>query len=219
MTTVRTSRSPSASAARPEPAVQVRRVHEEDWEQARDLRLAMLVDTPIAFTETVEQSRSFDEREWRRRARRGQSGTACATFAAVAEDGRWVGTMGGVLEAVRSALLVSVFVRPEARGTRVADLLLDAVLGWSRDEAGADRIRLLVHEENPRAAAFYARRGFVPTGRTEAYPLDRTAREVEMAMRLDAPEGTSARASGPDTDRLRSRPASGRARDPQERPR
>ncbi|NHC13777.1 GNAT family N-acetyltransferase [Motilibacter sp. E257] len=146
----------------------------------------MLADTPLAFTETLEQSRAFDEREWRRRARRGSAGRGVATFAARDAAGRWVGTMGGVIESAGQALLVSVFVVPEHRGGGVADLLLDEVLRWAHVEAGATRIRLLVHEANPRAAAFYARQGFVRTGRTEAYPLDPTAREVEMARPLGA---------------------------------
>jgi ribosomal protein S18 acetylase RimI-like enzyme len=202
-----------------EDRAEVRRLREADWKLFRELRLAMLADTPLAYTETLEQSRTFDEQEWRSRARRGQAGGSAATFVAADEDGGLVATMGGVLEAVRSALLVSVFVRPEYRASGLADRLLDEVLRWAREEAGARRIRLLVHEENPRAIAFYARSGFRPTGRTEPYPLDPEAREVELAMGLDASPGTAARSSRADTDRFRSRPAFGRARDPQERPR
>ncbi|NHC46219.1 GNAT family N-acetyltransferase [Motilibacter sp. K478] len=153
----------------------------------------MLADTPLAFTETIEQTRRFDEREWRRRARRGSAGTSIATYAAVGPGGDWLGTMGGVLERPGRALLVSVFVVPERRGGPVADLLLRTVLRWARDEAGADRIRLLVHEANPRAAAFYARHGFTATGRTEPYPLDPAAREIEMdrALGLGDPDAAA----------------------------
>ncbi|WIB37098.1 GNAT family N-acetyltransferase [Curtobacterium sp. MCJR17_043] len=39
---------------------------------------------------------------------------------------------------------------------------------WARGRG--DRILLHVHEDNPRAIAFYRRRGFVPTGRLVPYP-------------------------------------------------
>ena len=215
------------------------RVREDDWARYRQLRLSMLADTPIAFTETLQASQAIDEGEWRRRARRGSAGPGAATFAAVDVDGQWVGTMGGVLERVGHALLVSVFVAPSHRGGDVADLLLGVVLRWAREEAGAHRIRLLVHEANPRATAFYARHGFTRTGRTEAYPLDPSALEIEMARPLPAPGpgdvadgsrgdvrvATSESAQGwwaiptEDADSVRSQPAHGRAGETQERPR
>lgn len=167
--------------------VVVRQVRLEDWAKLRDLRLEMLADTPLAYLEALADARTKPEGDWRQRARRGAGlmpGHPTATFVAERPDGRWLGQMAGYVDAPGSAMLVAVYVAPEARGRAagVADALLDAVVGWTRQHAGT--LRLLVHEDNPRARSFYLRRGFTETGRTEPYELDPSAREIEMALLL-----------------------------------
>ncbi|WP_143761607.1 GNAT family N-acetyltransferase, partial [Clavibacter michiganensis] len=66
----------------------------------------------------------------------------------------------------------------------VADMLLDAVIAWARDRPNAQALRLEVHEDNPRARAYYERRGFVLTGRSVPYALDRTQKDLEMELPL-----------------------------------
>jgi len=56
----------------------------------------------------------------------------------------------------------SCYVRPEARGTGVLELLLDAIADEARRD-GAPELRLYVHEDNARAVAAYRKRGFVAT--------------------------------------------------------
>ncbi len=95
----------------------------------------------------------------------------------------------GVVEdpdAPRRANLVGVFVDPQVRGREagVAEALLDAVVAWVRDEQGLDRLHLHVHEDNPRAAAFYRRYGFVATGASYTDALNPGA-EREMVLPLD----------------------------------
>jgi len=46
------------------------------------------------------------------------------------------------------------------------------------------QLRLEVHADNPRAMAFYRRRGFVETGNRRAYELPPYGDEVEMELRL-----------------------------------
>jgi GNAT superfamily N-acetyltransferase len=161
----------------------VRASIEADWAAYRDLRLEMLADTPIAFTETVDHARLHPDEHWRNRA--ANRSPTSRLFAAVAGDGSWLGTMGGFHPpGTRDPLLVGVYVTPEFRGARegVADALLDAVIEWSRGRG--ERLLLEVHENNETAIRFYRRRGFVPTGVTAPYVLDRTAVDLEMALRL-----------------------------------
>jgi len=161
----------------------VRASTEDDWEAYRALRFEMLADAPIAFLETLEQAKQHPEEHWRRRA----SNTVGTTtlFAAVAEDGRWLGSMGGY-QAVGALdpYLVGVYVTPAFRGREhgMTDALLDAVIDWARGRG--DRLLLEVHEDNEAAIRSYLRRGFVFTGRTQPYPLDRTANEREMELPL-----------------------------------
>lgn len=161
----------------------VRPAVEGDWRAYRAIRLEMLEDTPIAFLETLEAARAHPEEHWRRRAANGSDSSEL--FGAVTPAGRWIGTMGG-FHAVGSPdpHLVGVYVTPSHRGREqgVADALLRAVVGWARRRSR--RLLLEVHERNLPAIRFYERHGFAFTGRTQPYPLDRTALELEMAAEL-----------------------------------
>jgi GNAT superfamily N-acetyltransferase len=158
----------------------VRPIVEADWERFRALRLEMLADTPIAYLETLETAQGRPDRHWRDAARGRGDGVRLVAETA---DGRWLGTMGGVLDG-GSPTLVAVYVTPSARGRGrgVADALLDAIEAWAYRHG--DTLRLEVHEENVRARAFYESRGFVLTGRTVPYPLPPSALELEMVKAL-----------------------------------
>ncbi|MBP0452574.1 MULTISPECIES: N-acetyltransferase [unclassified Kitasatospora] len=163
----------------------VERIGPGDWERMREVRLAQLLDTPMAFMETYETALGHGEDEWRSRVAR-VSAEGSAGFAAVAPDGRWVGTMISFTPEPKAAVLVGVWTDPAYRGRQlgVTDAMLDAILDWARTEAGAERLLLRVHEDNPRATAFYRRRGFDLTGLDEPYELDPASRLLEMALPL-----------------------------------
>jgi GNAT superfamily N-acetyltransferase len=59
------------------------------------------------------------------------------------------------------AEVTALHVVPEARGSGVADLLMEAGLAWAR-ERGYGEVRLYVTAANERARRFYARSGFRP---------------------------------------------------------
>ncbi|MFJ8894010.1 GNAT family N-acetyltransferase [Leifsonia sp. NPDC102414] len=164
----------------------VRESVEDDWQAYRAIRLEMLEDTPIAFLDTLEHARALPDEHWRNRAANASSSSRL--FAAVDDDGRWLGTMGG-FQAIGAPNphLVGVYITPGFRGRAhgMADALLDAVIAWSRPRG--TRLLLQVHEHNPAAIRFYTRRGFALTGATEPYPLNPAARELEMALPLSRP--------------------------------
>ncbi len=161
----------------------VRPSAEKDWQAYRALRFEMLEDTPIAFLETLEQARNHPDSHWKGRA--ANSSESSRLFAAVDDDGRWLGSMGG-FQATGAAhpYLVGVYVTPRYRGRAqgVTDALLDAVIAWAAERS--DTLLLQVHEGNAGARRLYRRRGFRETGRTDPYPLDRSALEIEMALDL-----------------------------------
>ncbi|MFJ3792173.1 GNAT family N-acetyltransferase [Kitasatospora sp. NPDC090091] len=166
-------------------AYRIERIGTEDWEHLRKVRLAQLLDTPMAFMETHETALAFGEDEWRSRTARVNE-PGCIGLVAVDGAGEWVGTMISFTTGPESAVLVGVWVDPEhrGRGRGVTDRLLDGIVAWARTEAGARRLVLTVHEENPRATAFYRRRGFEFTGESEPYKLDPDSLLVEMALPL-----------------------------------
>jgi GNAT superfamily N-acetyltransferase len=164
--------------------VRVRAILPDDWRRFRALRLEMLGDTPLAYLETLRTAEALPDAEWQARVRRNST-PGSAAFAAEDEDGEWIGTMT-VFRRESVAHLVSVYVTPARRGREagVTDALLDRVLAWARDQDGVTELRLEVHEHNPRATAYYRRRGFEMTGRSTPYALDRSQRDLEMSLPL-----------------------------------
>jgi RimJ/RimL family protein N-acetyltransferase len=164
----------------------VRRVTEDDWALLRRVRLEMLADTPLAYLETVADAEARTEGEWRFRAQRGATGPT--DLALAVEDpalpDRWVGYLACFIDAPGQGHVVSVYLAATHRGTGLAERMLDAVVAWARAEARLTRLHLYVHEDNHRAAAFYRRYGFTPTGGSFPYDLDPTKAELEMALLL-----------------------------------
>lgn len=167
---------------------------EDDWRLTRELRLRMVLDTPIAFLESADQVRAVDESEWRARIARSR-GPGNTRVVAVA-DGRWIGSMSCFVSEGEPgyvsdpqpgpprANLVGVFVDPDWRGDAgVADALLEAVCEWVRG-AGLEELYLHVGDVNSRARAYYAKRGFRETGIIAAIPEQPGTGEVEMVLRL-----------------------------------
>jgi ribosomal protein S18 acetylase RimI-like enzyme len=161
----------------------IRTVRASDWQAFRDLRLRMLRDTPIAYNETYAHAAALPESEWRERAGRGQE-PGNISLVAVADDGTWIGIMRGFVSARRGAMLVGVYVDPAWRGGEggVADALLEGIVDWARTRG--DALVLEVHEDNPRAIAFYRRHGFEPTGNVTPYNLEPYGDEIEMRLDL-----------------------------------
>ncbi|WP_375389643.1 GNAT family N-acetyltransferase [uncultured Amnibacterium sp.] len=164
-------------------AFAVREVEEQDWVRLRALRLEMLADTPIAYLETLETAEAHPVSHWRHRARGGPDRVQ---LVAEADDGRWLGTMTGII-AEGVPTLVAVYVAPDARGqgAGVTDALLAGIERWGARHG--DQLRLEVNELNGRAVEAYRRRGFVMTGRTAPYPLDPPSLELEMVKPLRPP--------------------------------
>lgn len=165
--------------------ITLRRTTRDDWMRLRTLRLQALRDTPIAFGQTVENALRMSEADWRAYAGRGQEPGRTFVVAVDEASGDFVGMMGGAIDHSGGApFLVGVFVSPSHRGARlgVTDLLLESIEEWAR--SFGDVIQLDVHEDNARARRYYASRGFVETGQTIPYPLDRTRLELNMIKRL-----------------------------------
>ena len=92
------------------------------------------------------------------------------------EDGRLVGYVFVLPESLAyiwdGAVLNEIFVEEDARGTGVADELMEAALTVVRDQSlPLDRLVLDVDRENERANAFYRRWGFEHWGEMVAREL------------------------------------------------
>lgn len=190
----------------------IRRFEAGEWKRYRDLRLEMLEDAPTAYVESLDAAREQTDGQWQERAAL-MAAADCVSLVAgdaaePADSPHSASTppagedpAGGRLRALmrvvpkvpqdperpRQALLLSVYVAPELRGSGLADAMLLQAIGGARDELGAGMLELGVHEANGRAQAFYSRHGFKDTGRREPYPLDPDRSEIIMELPLDAP--------------------------------
>lgn len=149
--------------------LQIRRLHPEEWQTYRDVRLASLKDTPSAFASTYDDALQFEEARWR-------EALAIPAWLACCDD-RPVGLVRlGGLDGELPHLL-SMWVAPSARGSAAGALLVQAALDQARsqDKAG---VSLRVVTSNARAQSFYRRCGFVDTG--ACYTLSDGRPEIEM---------------------------------------
>lgn len=164
---------------------EVRRVTSKEWWEHRRLRLEGLKESPAAFSTRYDQALSRPDAYWRKTTARGAGGETVASFVAVVK-GAFVGMATALLDAevtdARCYQVVGVYVVPDYRGRPrgLSDALVAEVVRWARQDAGAERVRLFVTDNNERAAAFYRRLGFAETGVSIPYPNDPAVREIEM---------------------------------------
>jgi GNAT superfamily N-acetyltransferase len=177
--------------------VVVRPVRADEWPAVKELRLDALRDpvAHLAFLETYEEAAGQPDAFWQGRAARGaREGSGVRQFVAEVDGGQWVGTATVLVEEAgttdwagfpverRQGHVVGVFVRPEYRGTGVTGALFEAALEWAW-WAVAERVRLILLEENTRAQAFYRKAGFAPSGVT--VPLPQAPGQVELEFVLE----------------------------------
>lgn len=148
--------------------VEVHRVLPEQWRAHRDLRLDMLEADPDAFWANLGEVRSRTEEQWREEI----AGPRIHLQARVGET-----VLGGIallpegytpehpIPADRSHI-VSLWVRPAARGRGLSTLLLRSVAELAIS-IGRPELSLDVDETNASARAVYERLGFRATGERE----------------------------------------------------
>ncbi len=149
----------------------LRRVHPDDWELFRDIRLRALADSPDAFGSTLERERDFSEKEWRRRLVR--------PVVVVLHKGRPV-SVGGVFQDDGRHQVWGMWTDPDHRGRGHARAILDLLVGEA--VAAGDPVSLHVNTANPDARAVYERYGFVATGELE--PLRPGSEQLIELMRI-----------------------------------
>ena len=163
--------------------VVIRRIRADDWRRQRALRLEMLADTPMAYSETLARARARPDAYWQGRAAEQARSVTGAQWVVDVGD-RLVGTMACFADASGRVHVVGVYLSPEYRGRGLLDSLFDAVRHWARERYVMTLV-LRVARENDRAVRAYRRRGFVPTGLTNPHPLYAKITEMEMTRTVD----------------------------------
>ncbi len=143
----------------------IRRLGPEDWPAYREIRLEALIAHPEAFLSTPEGFAAQNDDALRQVLGR------MVFFAGETAEGHLIGLMAfdmgqGPRQAHRGALY-QVYVRPEARGTGLAQRLLDAVFDHARGKVS--QIHLGVAAGNEPAIRLYERNGFKRYGTEPRY--------------------------------------------------
>ncbi len=143
-------------------AISLRLATPADAAALRALRLESLAAHPEAFGSDVATAAYESVADWAAQlAERAATGEGVAAVAECA--GQLVG-MARLFRSLRpktchSGTLASVYVRPDWRGRRVAEGLVDVLLAWGRDH-GLTVVKLAVVTANVSAVRCYARCGF-----------------------------------------------------------
>ena len=159
--------------------VLIRELALDDWQVMRDIRLAALREAPYAFGSTYAREALFTEVQWR-----GRISDRAVTYVAYLPDlAEPAGLAGVYLEDDGSAELVSMWVRPAARGRKAGESLIEAATGWTRSR-GFDTLYLWLTESNAAARHLYERCGFTETGERQPFPSDPAISEIRMRCPL-----------------------------------
>ena len=158
----------------------VRETATDDWPALRQIRLAALQDAPDAFASTYAREETLDEAAWRARISRGGSFLAYVQEISASEP---VGLVGGHETEPGTVGLISMWVRPQARGHGVGEALIAAVLDWAQARH-ARSVHLWVTETNKAARRLYERCGFKPTGERQPLPSNPALGELAMTRPL-----------------------------------
>jgi len=158
--------------------VTVRTAGAGDWELVRDVRLAALRDAPDAFASTYAREAAYTEEQWR-----GWFHDRFALFIADLPDRAEPAGLAGVYDRDGAAGLLSMWVRPDARGRGVGEALMSAAADWARAR-GRDTLYLWVAEANEPARRLYERYGFIPTGERQPLPSNPARPEIRMRRPL-----------------------------------
>lgn len=144
--------------------IEVRIADPSDLPAFKRLRLQALRDHPEAFSADYDLHAHANDEFWGRYFDFDED----ATIFFALHDGSLIGMTGIRLDyspkTRHSALVWGVYVRPEWRGRRIADALINACLDWAIGR-GARIAKLGVSTSNERAIRCYERCGFTTYGR------------------------------------------------------
>ncbi len=140
----------------------VRHVLASETAALREIRLAALRSDPDAFGSTYDRDAARPAEWWDEWARESGAGDEQRTFVVVDDEDRWLGTslVRADADATGSAVLLAMWVAPEARGQGAARMLCDACAAWAA-EHGFGALNVPVVVENEAARRAYESAGFV----------------------------------------------------------
>jgi GNAT superfamily N-acetyltransferase len=164
----------------------IRWIRPDEVDVYRAFRLRALADAPDAFGDSFALAIARPPEFWQERVATTSAGVNNVLMvAADAVTDTWLGMTGCLVEdpSGGSALVVSVWVAPEARRRRLARRLIDAVVEWAR-EREIEMLRLWVTETNLNARRLYEGAGFTPSGAVQPLPSNPALQEIQIVREV-----------------------------------
>ena len=156
--------------------VVVRAATVEEWQVLRDIRLDALRDAPTAFGSTYAKQTASKRRT-------GDAGSPAeprsSPLRPTTTRPPQTGWSAGSRRSQSTVELVSLWVRPHARGLGVGDALVAAVIDWA-GTVNATSVHLWLTEANQHARKLYERCGFRSTDERQPMPANDSLFEVGM---------------------------------------
>lgn len=138
---------------------QVRRLTESDARAYRDIRLEALEEYPETFQATYESAMDLPLEAYAVRLQ------MYALFGGFVGD-ELKGFLGFTPlrnpKIAHKGVLWGMYVKPDARGTGLAEAMVEAALNYARDHV--EQVLISVIADNERARRFYEKMGFEPYG-------------------------------------------------------
>ncbi len=163
---------------------EIRRTVEADAGELQRIRLAALRSDPTAFGASLADVIQYGPEVWKERAIGSET---VANFLAWSDD-RAVGMVAGYVapDAPGRVELVSMWIDPSARGSRLGPRLVEQVTRWAA-ERGIPEARLWVTRGIEPAERLYARCGFTLTAEVGVAASDPCRQEVRMVRSAASP--------------------------------
>jgi RimJ/RimL family protein N-acetyltransferase len=168
--------------------ITVRKLTPEDAEEYRRCRIDALRESPSAFLSSFEEEEDRTVAMMRERLEKQQASQG-VTFAAF--DGERAVGLTGIFREERlqrrhKMYIVSVYVRPEHRGTGIGHALVQAAIDYARTVDGVSHVELSVSHDNTAAKALYATHGFISWGIEPHFKIVKGVAydEENMSLRL-----------------------------------
>lgn len=147
--------------------MEIREFTADDIDLYMQIRLEALETNPDAFGSTAEDFKRQPQEFYLRRLANNYE-SADIVFLCALDVDRPMGMIGVVRETnpkkQHTAVIVAVYVSPNARGQGVGGKLMDAIMNRARVMEGVEQLYLSVVSNNAPAIALYESRGFTRYG-------------------------------------------------------
>lgn len=153
----------------------IRELHPNEWKIYRDIRLESLKNEPLAFLSNYEGMLERTEESWREGLIATTKPRSFILFAI--KNNEAIGMIGTYQdngdEEIGIINLFGVYVRPQYRGTGVAEKLMEEVVKRTKAIKSIKKIRCKVYYDHITAQKFYEKIGFNKFGEAPKLHRDR----------------------------------------------